>query len=92
MRESKIEKAVCDYAAIQGWDNIKIIKRGYPDRQFLQKKYVFFIEFKRKGEAMRLLQQTISQRLISQGFHVFTCDDIEQGKRLIDEETGRLSA
>lgn len=92
MIESDIEKAVCDYAAMQGWDNIKIIKRGYPDRLFLQKGHVFFIEFKRKGKSMRLLQQKISQRLISQGFHVFTCDDIEQGKRLIDEETRRLPA
>jgi hypothetical protein len=91
MRESEIEKKLCDYAAKCGWDNIKIIKRGYPDRQFLQKGYVFFIEFKRKNKPLTMIQQLTSQHLIAQGFNVFLCDDIEQGKRIIDEETRRIS-
>lgn len=91
MRESKIEKKVCEYAESLGFDNIKLKTRGYPDREFLQNGFVFFIEFKQQDKKPDIMQTLICDMLKKQKFDVFVCDNIDQGIDIIDGMFRKLS-
>lgn len=52
--------------------------RGYPDRQLFWLGGSMFIEFKRKGEKLRKLQEHIIAELRSRGQRVDVHDDFEQ--------------
>ena len=89
MRESKIEREVCAYAR----DKYDMLTRklsgeltsGWPDRMVLTPEgYICFIEFKQQDQDLRPIQQRMCEKLVRYGFDVFVCDDLEQGKRLID--------
>lgn len=89
MRESKIEKPVCEYAENKGWLVYKFTspgQRGVPDEIFMRNGVMFFIEFKATGKSLRKLQDRIADRIINQGgFRVYKAPkSIEDGKEIID--------
>ncbi|CAB4153138.1 VRR-NUC domain containing protein [uncultured Caudovirales phage] len=87
MRESTIEKAVCAYAKLKGCLIIKLAgqnQRGQPDRLFIRAGRCLFVEFKAPGKHPTALQLKWLSDLQSQGMTSRWCDDIEQGKQLID--------
>lgn len=92
--EAKIEKVVCDYSERRRWWALKLAApgaSGFPDRTFLSKGHVFFIEFKRPGFEPRRLQKFIHTKLRKLGFDVYVVDDIEEGKRIIDAKTRSIT-
>jgi len=88
MRESKIEEAVCKYAEDLGWRVRKYVTPGHkgaPDRIFMRKGVVFWIEFKGPHGGLSALQEREIQRIKEDGFKVFVIDNIDEGKRVIQE-------
>lgn len=87
MREASIEKSVCRYAKGLGVLAIKFSpmgRRGWPDRIFLYKGRVLFIEFKAPGKKATPLQANAMEKLKAEGFDVFLADNARDGKKLID--------
>jgi hypothetical protein len=87
MNESHIEKKVCEYAKSKGWLTYKFVSpsnRGVPDRLFLRKGNLFFIEFKAPGKIPTKLQSKIISKIKDQGFLVYVVDDIESGKSIVN--------
>lgn len=88
MRESKIERAVCDIAKQKGWQNFKLSgpnDRGKPDRLFFSHGgRVKFVEFKSTGQKPTALQLLQLQRLTELGFDCHVIDSIEDGRALFD--------
>lgn len=89
MRESTIERAVCEYARREyNMLTRKLtgeLTSGWPDRMLLTEEgYICFIEFKAPDGELRPQQERMCRKLITYGFDVFICDDIEKGKRLVD--------
>lgn len=91
MRESYIESKVCEYARKKGWLTRKYTSPGHagvPDRIFFNwDGRILFIEFKAPGEKPRPLQEREHARLRERGFLVFVVDDIDEGKRLVDNHS-----
>ena len=89
MLEKQIEKTVCDYAKLKGFLVYKFSSpahRGVPDRMFItQEGHVFFIEFKRKGNKPTPIQEREIKKLIDHGVKAFVVDDVDSGKKLIDD-------
>lgn len=88
MRESEIEKKVVDYAEAKGWLVYKFVspsQRGVPDRVFIRGGKLFFVEFKAPGKKPTKLQDKIFGKIRAELFEVYIIDNIEQGKKLIDE-------
>jgi len=87
MLESYIEKKVSDYAKSLNFITFKFSSpsnRGVPDRIFIKEGKIFFIEFKRPKGHLRKLQKYTIQKLINEKVDVYVIDDVEQGKKLID--------
>ena len=90
MRESKIQKEVCDYAESRGWRIERFINRGMPDRMLIsQLGFILFIEFKAPGEKPEKHQQDTIDDLWIRGHYTAVIDDVEEGKRLIDTHATR---
>ena len=89
VHEAKIESTVVGYARGRQCMAPKIGmvgERGWPDRLFIAANgYTLWIEFKRRGEEPDDLQLAIIEKLRHHGQHVEVCDDVTQGKLLIDE-------
>lgn len=86
--EKTIEAAVKRYAEKHGCLTYKMNgfgHRGWPDRMFLYRGNVLFMEFKRKGGKLTILQDHIHNQLRNQRFEVFVVDDVSFGKKIIDE-------
>ena len=87
MRESKIEKAVCDYAKTWGWESFKFSspgQRSIPDRMFMKDGFVFFIEFKATGKVATRLQERMRTRFAKNGFNTYVVDNITHGIEVVD--------
>lgn len=88
MRESEIEKKVCDYARTHGWLSRKWSspgQNGVPDRLFFGPEgRLLIVEFKATGQTPTKLQSKEIGRLRDLGHFVEVIDDVEQGKRLLD--------
>lgn len=65
--------------------------RGVPDYIFLYNGFVFFIEFKATGKKTRMSQDVKIKAMRDQGADVYVCDDIDTGKRIIDNYIGRVN-
>ena len=88
MRESTIERAVCDYARKHGVMAMKLAgpnQKGQPDRMFLFKGKVIFIEFKAPRGKPTPLQEKWLRDLRTQKFIAVVCEDAADGKWLIDQ-------
>lgn len=88
MKESAVERAVCQRATRRGWLPIKLNgpgDRGKPDRLFVGPggRY-FFAEFKRPGGKVRPLQQWFLDRLSDLGHECHVIDNKESGLALFD--------
>lgn len=86
-KESYIEKKVCEYARSKGFLSYKFVspsQRGVPDRMFIGDGVVFFIEFKSKEGVISKLQRLVFEKIASRRISVYVCDDIEEGKRIIE--------
>lgn len=86
--ESAVERKCVEYAAKKGILSIKIKGlAGWPDRLFFIKDgTVFFVEFKRPGEAPRPLQVHVHNLLKEYNIPVFIIDKFDQFKRLLEVE------
>lgn len=86
--ESYIEREVCEVARELGILSFKFVSpanRGVPDRIFLYRGISMFIEFKREGvHKMDPLQEAQAFRLISSGFIVQICNNVNQGRALLE--------
>jgi len=91
LRESTIENAVVRYAKKHGVRSIKLAgshDRGKPDREFLYKGKILFIEFKRAGAKPTPLQLKWRDELTNEGFTSYIIDNIKDGMNAIDIFTG----
>lgn len=87
MLESKIEKAVCDYAKLMGWLSFKFTSpnnRAVPDRIFFKEGHTILIEFKQLGKKPTKLQQHQIDKLKEQLMPVYVVDSIEKGKDIFN--------
>lgn len=89
MRESYVERRVCEYAKARGWITMKLSgpgDRGKPDRLFLSKgERVKFIEFKAPGRRPTALQQKVLREFAGLGFEVHVIDHPDQAKEIFSE-------
>lgn len=91
--EKNIEKKVCDYAKSKNWLVYKFVSPGHngvPDRIFIKKGKVFFIEFKRKNKKTTKLQQLTINDLKNNNIDVFVVDSVVYGKNIIDKENSKI--
>ena len=89
MRESAIEKAVCDFARENGCLVVKLASpgdRGKPDRAFFKDGKTMFIEFKRPGGKVTALQYRALKQLREHGFFAMWTDSIEEGEKWVREQ------
>lgn len=90
MRESAIEKKICEHAKAKGWLVLKLSganDRGKPDRMFLRNGQAVFMEIKAPGKTPTALQERWLTSLIDQGFTAVWTDNAEDGCRVIDQLT-----
>lgn len=87
MRESAVEKKVCDHAKKKGMAVYKFVspgRSGVPDRMFIYKGLAWFIEFKAPGKKPTALQKHEIQVMRSQGMRVAIVDNEEDGVDFIN--------
>ena len=90
MRESHIEKKSKEHARRQGWIARKWTSPGHsgvPDDLFFRAGVLLIVEFKAPGKKPTPLQLREHARLEAEGFPVHVIDDIDEFKRLLDENT-----
>jgi len=90
--ESWVEQKVVEYATLRGMLTLKLNVKGrigWPDRIFMFKGKVFFVEFKREGEKPRKAQEYVHKIIRDQEVSVYVVDDVNKGKELIDVEYRR---
>jgi|SaaInlStandDraft_4_1057021.scaffolds.fasta_scaffold40053_3 hypothetical protein len=88
--EKVIETKVCDYAKSKGMLAYKFTspnRAAVPDRMFITASggKVWFAEFKRLGKKPTPQQTREIQRMRDRDIKVFVIDNIEDGKKLIDD-------
>jgi hypothetical protein len=86
-RESTIESAVVRYARRQGVRCVKLAgshDRGKPDRMFLLRNRVMFMELKRPGGKPTALQLKWQEELTAEGFVSLIIDNIKDGCDAVD--------
>ena len=92
MLENEIETKIVKYAKSQNVLSFKmnsVTSKGLPDRMFISKTSIFFIEFKRLGAKPTKLQSYMMSELKDYNCKVYVVDDVEQGKRIIDEYSNK---
>ena len=93
MLEKEIEAKVIKYAKSQNVLSFKmnsVTSKGLPDRMFISKESIFFIEFKRLGAKPTKLQSYMISQLKDYNCKVYVIDDIEEGKRIIDRYSNEI--
>ena len=79
MLESVIEHKVIRFAKSLGIRTYKFTspsQRAVPDRIFLYRGKMIMIEFKRKGEQLRLQQQHEFKKIADEGFRIYVADNL----------------
>jgi len=87
MLEKDIERKVCEYARSKGCLAYKFTspnRAAVPDRLFIFKGKVWFIEFKAPGARATKPQLREHSILAEHYLDVFVIDDVEMGKMIID--------
>lgn len=88
MREAYVEEKVCTYAKDHDFLVYKFTspnRAAVPDRMFVHRTgYMFFIEFKAEGKVSTPAQEREHLRLKGHNVSVYVCDDVSEGKRIID--------
>ena len=86
--EKEIESTVVRYARRKGFMVEKFNspqKRSVPDDLFTRGVFHFYIEFKRLNKLATEAQSKDHKKRRSTGQLVFVCDNIEDGKRIVDK-------
>lgn len=86
--ESRIEQKTTEYATKLGMMNLKLNVKGqtgWPDRLYIWKGHVWFIEFKAPKQKPRPLQEEIHKRLRAHFIEVRVADNLIDSKEIIDE-------
>lgn len=86
--EGSIEDAVVGYAKSKGVICRKMNgmgNRSWPDRMFLYKGTILFIEFKRQGLLPTPLQANMMEQLQKAGFSARCADSVELGRVIIND-------
>ena len=86
-RESKVEKDIREYAQATGWWQAKFVapgKRGVPDRVFIKRGIVFWLEVKRPGEEPTVQQYLRMKEMKKYGAIVAWVDSVEKAKEWFD--------
>lgn len=82
--ESSVESSCAKYAKTRGWFEVKIERasiRGFPDRIFVRRGEVIFVEFKRDEKEEPRPQQLKRHRdLIEHGATVLVVKNLEEFK------------
>ena len=84
--ETEIEAPASDFAETRGWMQCKIMKlskRAWPDRLFIRRGRVIFIEFKRPGEEPTQQQLYRHNQIRAHGVEVFWTDNLERAKEIL---------
>ena len=90
MLEKEIQQPVIRYATLRGVPHIRLyfgpgMRVGWPDVLFLIPGGIaLFIEFKATGKRPTAKQRLKITLLIGLGFACHVCDNIEEGKKIID--------
>lgn len=87
IRESKVEKQAREYAEATGWWVAKFVspgKKAVPDRLFIKRGIVVFIEFKRPGEEPTRQQYLRMKEMKKHGAIVRWFDSFEEAKEWLD--------
>lgn len=85
-RENKGEAEACRFAELRGWMVVKIMMcniDSMPDRLFMRRGRVIFIEFKRSGEQARKKQAKRHREIRAHGVEVFVCDTAEEAMEIL---------
>lgn len=84
--ESAIESAACKKARLRGWLVYKFVspaQRGVPDRMFIKKGRILWIEFKAPGEEPTSLQEIKMREMIDAGAEVHWVDNVEAALEIL---------
>lgn len=87
--EDVVERTVCNRAEMDGWLVRKlrwIGRRAAPDRLFIKRGRVVFIEFKSPGLRPNALQLREIDRLKAAGVEVYVIDSIGEGLEVLGIE------
>lgn len=87
VRESVVEKEIRRYAEATGWWVAKFVspsKRGVPDRLFIKRGIVLFMEIKRPGEEPTQQQHLRMKEMRRYGAIVVWVDSFEKAKEWLD--------
>jgi len=86
-RESKVEKDIRRYAEATGWWQAKFTspsKNGVPDRVFIRKGMVLWMEVKRPGEEPTAQQHLRMKDMKKHGAIVCWVDNLKDAKEWLD--------
>lgn len=95
--ERTLERRCVNLAKEQGWRAKKMngmFDNHWPDRMFMQPRRrkcnfpIFFVEFKREGEELTVIQEQTAIDLKLRGFNAHKIDNFEAFKRLLNIATG----
>lgn len=84
--EKDIESEIVDFAEVRGWWSTKYVapaRRGVPDRIFIRRGRVVFIEVKKLDETARLQQEAVHRTMRAHGAEVHVIDNIEDARRIL---------
>lgn len=84
--ESDLELAVVTCAKQNGWKVVKLggdHTTGLPDRMFVGRKRVVFIEFKRPGQKPRKIQSIMIESMRKGGLTVHVIDNFDDGVKAL---------
>lgn len=84
--EVSLEEAVIDYAHKRGWWEGKFVcpgQVGVPDRIFIRRGRVIFIELKKLGEKPKPKQLSKHAEMRKYGAEVFWTDNLEEAMRIL---------
>jgi len=84
--EKKLERRCTDIAKAKDWWTRKFVSpsnRGVPDRIFIRKGDVLFIEFKAPGNDLSPLQADCIDRMQTHGANVYVVDSVDKFKALL---------
>jgi len=89
VRESKVEKDICQFAEYYGWMQFKIVSpafNGMPDRGFTRltegRSEFIVAEIKQLGKRPTKLQQIRARELRAHGVEVHWFDNLEDAKNV----------
>lgn len=86
--ERDLESACCRLAKAQGWFVRKYKgpgRRSHPDRLFIKRGVIFWIEFKRLGNVPTELQRLEIGSMTSAGAQVYVVDKFDAFKKILQD-------